>query len=206
MRNGLKQLFGIAALMVAVSGLAGRAEAAAIVSVTPTPIIVEVGDTFTIEVMVDADDPVGGFDLSVSFDDTVIDWQVFSISEAFNNSFGNPFGGISGTGANLLSADLAGDPIGANLAKLPFQLASVSFIASGLGISAINLPFVNLSDESGLGLLDHTALGGVVCVVADKATFDRASCVVPVPEPGLMALLATGLATAAVRRRRSRQS
>lgn len=206
MRNGLKQLFGIAALMVAVSGLAGRAEAAAIVSVTPTPIIVEVGDTFSIEVMVDADDPVGGFDLDITFDNTVITWSVFSFTDAATNSFDNEFGGFGTISANLLNVSLVGDPIGNNLATLPFQLASVSFNAVALGVSTINLPYVDLSDELGDALLGKQVAGGIVCVVQDKRAFNPQDCVVPVPEPGLMALLATGLATAAVRRRQGRKA
>jgi hypothetical protein len=71
-------------------------------------------------------------------------------------------------------------------------------------VSTITLPFLNLSDELGDELLDQQIQGGLVCVVADKRSFDPAACGVPVPEPGLMVLLATGLATAAVRRRQSR--
>jgi hypothetical protein len=199
----LKHLFSAAAVAVAVVGLAGQAEAAAIISVTPTPVIVEVGDTFSIDVMIDADDPVGGFDLDLTFDSAILTPMSLSIVEAKDNQFGSPFFLLTFVAPDLYTASIVGDPIGANLLTNPFQAVRATFQAAALGVSAISLPFVNLSDELGADLLDQQVSGGLVCVVADKTAFDPADCALPVPEPGLMALLATGLATAAVRRRRA---
>ncbi len=198
-----KHFLGAAAVAAMVMGLSGRAEAAAIVYVTPTPVIVEVGDQFSVDIMIDADDPVGGFDIDVAIDPAILSWFSLSIVEADANQFANGSFFLSVVNASVINGNIVGDPIGANALANPFQALRATFSAAALGVSAINLPWVDLSDELGNSLLDRQVQGGVVCVVADKATFNPADCVVPVPEPGLLALLATGLATAAVRRRRA---
>ena len=202
MRNRLKHVFSAAAVAVAVVGLAGRAEAAAIVSVTPTPVVVEVGDVFSIDVMIDADDPVGGFDLDLRWNSAILTALSLSIVEARDNQFGSPLFLLTFVAPDLFTASMSGNPIGANALTNSFQAVRASFTAAALGVSAISLPYMDLSNAAGTALLARQVQGGVVCVVANKRTFDPAACAVPVPEPGLLALLATGLATAAVRRRR----
>jgi PEP-CTERM motif len=202
MRNRLKQLCGTVALAVAVMGQAGRADAAAIVYVTPTPVVVEVGDVFSIDVFVDADDPVGGFDMDVAWDSTILTFVSADVPSA--EFAGNNWFFQLGPGNDVVTSGDFGNPLGANANGLAFKIFSLGLTATALGISAIEIPYVDLSNELGTDLLDRVVQGGVVCVVADKTAFNRADCVVPVPEPGLMALLATGLATAAMRRRRTR--
>lgn len=179
---------GLAALM-AVS--APSAEAAPLVFIQPTPQIVEVGDPVSIDVMISGlTESVGGFDIDVAFDDSILTGDTFAVDP--DGNFDSDLDVSFGFSADLVNIALVGDPAGDNLALNPFRLGTINFTAAALGNSLLTLTFNDLSNESGEQLLDASSRGGIVCVV--QSVTAPVNCGRQVPEPGLLAMLSIGAA------------
>jgi hypothetical protein len=209
MKTALKAL-GITAFAAAlIAGSVANVVAAPIVSLSPSSQTVGVGEAFSVDVIVsglsgNADEAIGGFGFTLSFSDALIEGASYVADP--DNLMGvedDLSFGFTGAGGSPLDVFVAADAAldGAALAAVQgvgFRLMTINFISGMVdGLSPLTFSFATLSDAPGVDL-PATVVNGSVCVDADGQN----ACPRVVPEPGLMALLATGLATAAVRRRR----
>jgi len=188
--NRIAGLVGLALLLVA-----GRADAVSI-GVIPSDTLVSTGELFTVDVIVSglgagAAPTISSFDLDLSFESP----ELAFVSIAFGTGLG--------TGAQVLNSfslqpGPALDVAGASLlssatldANQPasFLLATITFQAGAAGEVALAITEAVLADTSnvpGGNQIPVDSLGGANVTV--------------VPEPGTLALLATGLAALARRR------
>lgn len=181
----------IAVLMFSTASHAG------IITVEPAVPVVELGDQVQVDLIIDpnAGTLIGGFDLLVNFDDTVL--AVAGL--AFGNSISDPFdpfflfqsaidlgGGLISFGEITNLFDFTGFQDGVS----DFLLASILFDTIGTGMSDINVSNVLLSDDLGF-ILESAVVNGSV-TVQETST--------PVSAPGSLWLLLGGLAVLLARR------
>ena len=190
--TSIRKTFSVLAVFALVGGFAARAEALPIVTVVPGDQTVGVGATFDVDIVVDTQgESLGGFSFFLNFDDTILQ------ALGYTNDPSNQFGGLFdlslpvGLGTSPLDIFAFGGPSATGV----FVLTNVEFKAIAPGFSVLDLANVVLSSANGDQFTIPNAADGRVCV-------GTAPC--PVPEPGLLALLTTGLATAFVRRRARR--
>jgi len=177
--------FALAAALAALS-FARPAAAVPIVTVAPANSIVAVGDTFVLDINVstpDVDDAVFAFQFDLLFDPALLQ-AVGATEGSFLNGGGATFfvegvadntaGQFLNTANTLLTAinGVAGDG----------TLASVTFHATGAGVSAITIANLILLDSTLLSM-GPRATGGSVTIVSAA----------PVPEPASAALMGIGL-------------
>ena len=191
------------------AGLIGRAEAAPIVSISPSTTLAATGSTFSVDLIVSgltglAGGAVGGLGATVSFDDAVLTGVSYAIGAGlFPGAAGASDLSFGFFAAGVLDLFFGVDPAigGAALAAAQgtgFVLATLTFNATAAGVSGLTLSDVALSDPDGFALASGSA-NGKVCVSAAGGP-----CPAAVPEPASFLLLsATGLAFA-VRRRLAR--
>ena len=184
----LKRLSAAILLTTAVGLQPSAAEAIPIVS-APS-VIVEVGDVFTVPILIADAADLTTWQFDLAFDPSVV--QAGAVSEGtFMSDFGGTFfvPGIADNTSGLISLvsasyiDLPPLPAGSGvLAELEF--VALSPVVSPLMFSNV---FLNLSDQG------FQTVDGAITVVGDPP-------VEPVPEPGTLVLVGAGLAAAARRR------
>ena len=176
------------------------AAAAPILSVSPVSPIVNVGDTFTVNIDLSNVTDLYGFQFDLGFDPTrlqVVPQNSQAVTEGsflkqggatdFLSGVDNGLGTIEFTLAFLLGAVPGVSGSG--------NIASITFMALATGVSPFTLSNYLLLDSAG-GLIDPTIQNGSVEITTSAA----------VPEPGTLLLLASGLAVAARRRLKRQRS
>jgi hypothetical protein len=197
----LKVMRVLALAVLVATGFAAQALAVPIVYIDPPTQTVAVGDPVDIAIKVrDLTEPIGAFEILLSFDDAIltgVSYDTDPDTKLGPGGFDFSFGFLAGGLLDLFhDADPAFDS--ADLAAAQgagFTLATVRFTAiapTTPDFTLLKLEVVDLSDADGLSLLDRKTEDGRVCV-------GDAPC--RVPEPALFALLSTGLAAFAARRR-----
>ncbi len=195
MNRILKTLRVLAMAAIIAAGAVAQGEAAPIVSISPSSQVANFGDTVSIDIIVTGlTEAVGGYSLYLGFNDAVLTGDSYTNDPGGAMGAGDDFG--FGFGANDLDlfyiADATWDAATlAGAQGASFTLATVTFLAIANGVSPLAWLFVDLSDAAGDSLLLRSTQNGQVCV--------GGPC--PVPEPGLLILMMTGVATVAVRRR-----
>jgi hypothetical protein len=208
MRSMMKSLgIGVAAALM-VAGLSVRAQAAPIVYVSPVAQTINISNIteFQVDILVEGlTEEIGGYDFTLEFDESIID-VVSSLADPDDN-FSNE-DEFDDFGAGFFSWFVAGDPANDNDGTTdPLRIATFTFQALNVGNSALNLTFAALSNADGTAdIADVTSRDGLVCVARlgsegpDEPVLNDPGCTVP--EPTMLSLLAAGLATAVVRRRK----
>lgn len=191
-------LFGLAATAAMMSGAVANA---AVITVSPSTSNVTEGGQFTVDLAIsdlgDAAAPsVSIYDLDISFDETVIGVADVAFGDQLD-LFG--LGGlqlfddsVAGT-LNIfeLSFDLAADLDDLQLSS--FVLATITFDALMEGNSSLGLTIISLGDSLG-NALSANAVSSSIMVDSDIA---------PIPLPGALPLLVTGLFGLGLFRRKS---
>jgi hypothetical protein len=165
----LRSAFAVLSLLL----LASSANALPIVSLSPVDTNVVEGDPFSVDIIitgVEAAHPLNGFEFDLDFDPSVI--AAVSVSSGgFLLSPVFPVQSIVGATSvefaevTLLAAGASGDGV----------LATISFIAMGTGISALDLNDVILTEPFGVQLFPDRIDDGSVTVAA-----------IPEPNAGLV--------------------
>jgi len=191
MMTSIRKTFSVLAVFAVIGGFAAHVEALPIVSVVPGDTLVNVGDAFSVDIIVDSQgEALGGFSFTLDFNGALINPTGYANNPGAN--FGGLFFDFSG-GFTPGSLDVFA--FGDAAAPGTFVLTNVQFTATAPGVTALDLSNVILSNADGTEAIFPTVNDGRVCI-------GTVPC--PVPEPGLLALLTTGLATAFVRRRARR--
>ncbi len=193
------RVLALAAMMAA--GAAAPGEAAPIISVAPPTQIAAIGDTVSIDIMVSGlTEPVGAYYVNLLFDNSIVSGTSFTNDpDGKLGPFGEDFSfAFSGGSLDLFYvADVAWEAADLSAAQgASFRLASVSFTALANGRSPFTLDAVDLSDADGESLLVSSTRNGEVCV--------GGPCPNDVPEPGVMLLVLSGVASIVARRARRR--
>jgi hypothetical protein len=180
---------------VALLGVPSLARALPIVSLSPPSQDAEVGDPVSVDIRVDGlTDAIGGFSLTLDFDDEVLEGVGYTIGGALGLGNDESFGFAVGAGSlDLYFTSVADESTLAAAQGTGFILATVTFQALTDGLSPLTLLNVVLSDATGAEE-PFTQRNGDVCVGGD--------CAAPVPEPGTILLVASGLGAAISRRYR----
>jgi len=145
------------------------------VSFDPQDSIVQVGDTFTVDLMADLPAPVVGWGLDVTFDSAILT-QVGSplIGPAWNPGFAMDGDGLAG----LAFPAVSGSDI---------LLATLTFEATALGTSDLMASITPFDLTEGFPLAFPAPPGSFADVVFETGS------VSPVPEPTTMLLVGSGL-------------
>lgn len=206
----------VLAAVVLVIALAVRASATP-VTLTAGSDTVSVGDTFTIPVSVSDATALTSFQFDLTFDSSIIQLIAFSDVDSTLGGLdpGTDFQAAAASGGGVLtgvtgfafgdSLSGAADSIGLSGSLTSGSVLLVQFQALSSGLSPLTLSNAFLTDNgvpvsSASG--DFSLASGQVCV--EPTTVCSAAS--PVPEPGTLALLVSGLAACGARRRhRSRR-
>ena len=197
----MKKLALATVFMLAALGMPRAASAAPIVSIVPGFQSGNVGDTFSVDVIISEllGASVGSFDLDITFNNAILLGQTLTVSdelgdpdllEALDLSTGFAGGNVDIAVVSLLSAaDLLSRQGGVS-----FTLATLTFQGLAGGISPLTIAQAIFADGDGNELAVGTANGSIEI----KAPVNT------VAEPATLLLLGLGTAaTAAFRRRRA---
>lgn len=164
---------------------------AATLNLAPASQMVNLGDTVTLEVVIDgltegAAPSLGAYDLAVTFDPAILDFLYVSFGDPVLGSQLDFIGGASiaesetSLGAvRLFEVSLESEADLNALQAASFVVATITFSTSNAGSTALGLQVNAASD----------AAGGALPVITAGATVD----VLAVPEPSVVSLLAVGL-------------
>ena len=206
--KSIKRVMRVLAMVAMVgAGLGANAEAA-VISISPASQNANVGNTVNVDILVSLGlgEVVGGVSLFLGFNPAILTGVSYVADPDAKMGvaacgFCDFSGGFSGGVLDLYflaDANLNQAALGA-LQGGGFRLATVSFLASGPGTTALTLSHAQpggafLSDANG-NVLPATAVNGSVCV--GPSCFPS-----QVPEPGTLVLMGMGLALAVSRHRR----
>jgi len=188
-------------IAVGLAGLAAASAQAMSIDLVLSDTDITVGESFTIDVVVvdafDGVDPLYQEVLAFGFDVTNSDATVAGFAGA--SFLGSPFLDMSSV---LSATDVAG-VVFPGIKDDGFLLATLEFSASGPGTAVLGV----LSDpgdlNEGLVYLDLGSFGPAYLGIAASVDVAVAAVPAPIPEPGTLVLLCTGLVgLAGVRRRR----
>jgi len=192
----------LAVTAVALGTLLSTAPAEAItVSISPATQTIGTGSSTSVDIIVsDLTDPVGGFSLTLTFDDLLLSGDGFT-NDPDGKMGALPLdlsGGFSGGSLDLFFAADALETeasLGASEGA-SFILATVKFTGLAHGLSPLTLSDVILSNWDGSSTLAGVeSVNGEICV-------GEGGCEKPVPEPGTLALLGLGMLGMGLTRRR----
>ena len=174
--------------------LAASPADATIIEILPADQSAQLGDPVAVDIVVDTQGVslIGAFDFIVGFDDSIL--SVLDVE--FGNGLGGPFDSLQDAfdlGSGMLNlAELSFVFDLSPLQSGAFTLATITFDTVGVGISAIDLSPNILGYLGGDGLIgDDLGFPIDATVVAGQVTVT--DNVVPVSEPPLLLLLASGL-------------
>jgi len=164
---------------------------AAIISFDPVDQTVALGDSVSVDIRVSdlGDDILTGFDLDISFDDSILGFDSFSFGTGLD-TFG--FGTINdvfdwgGGLVNIFELSFDFDEDLELFQPNDFVLGTFNFSTLSMGTSALDTTFANLSG----GFVFDPDLGFEVASVVQA---DLQSGTITVPEPGILLLFITGL-------------
>ena len=206
----IKALSRSAVAVLMLAGSVRGAEPAPIVALSPSNQTVGVNQAFSVDVVVSGLDgsaaqAVGGFAFVLAFSNALLDGVGYvpdpddKMGAQTDQSFGFTGAQDSPFDAFVFQTSLSGAQLAA-IQGTGFRLMTLTFMSGvGEGLSPLTLTQVILADALG-GEFASTSADGSVCVDRDG----QSACPAQVPEPGPIALLVTGLVTAAVRVRRAR--
>ncbi|RVT51716.1 cohesin domain-containing protein [Rubrivivax albus] len=197
-----KTLFAsVRAVTAACLLVAGAAQAAPVVSISPVSQDLPVGSTTTVDIVVSGltqpDEAVGGFSLTLGYNDSLLAGVDFSVvpGGAFGAAPDDVSFGFSVPGELdlFVAADENADQATlAGLQGASFVLATVTFEGISAGLSPLLLSNVVLSNWDGSADFDVSSRNGQICV--------GSNCTVPEPASYALALAALGAAGLARRR------
>jgi hypothetical protein len=184
-----------ASLVLLIALAAAPAFATPIISVNPSGSAVNVGDSVSVDIVINGAVDLYAFQFDVGFDPSVL--SATSIVEGallpsggatiyLPGTISNASGTISFT-ADILETAVSGVTGSGTLARVSFQ-------AIGAGSSPVNVLNVMLLDSTLSGIAD-TELAGTIRAIGSSAA---------VPEPSTLALLLTGAVALSRRARRRR--
>ena len=141
------------------------------------------GDTFVVDLIVSglASEDLGGFDLDISFDESLFTFNAYTLGTELEDAYygsGDYSSGVTSSGiVNIAEV--------ATLLDLSFQpdsfvIASLEFVADNVGLGEFTYAYIDTTDEAGLYSLPVNAS-------------DLSVDVKPVPVPGALILLVSGL-------------
>jgi len=197
----LKKQLAFYAAAIAIGGFVATTSQAAFLTWDPTTNNVDLNEAFDVNIHIgglQANEDLGGFDIDILFDDSMLDFTGYSLYDGLGNI-------TLGDAEDWSNGDMGGGTI--NLSELSwltdlsfqsdsFMLATLSFTAESIGTSSLTYDFVDFSDSYGAPVTYWGNVPGTVDITAAA----------PVPEPTTMMLFGTGLVgLIGMRRNRKKQ-
>ena len=197
----LKKQLAFYAAAIAIGGFVATTSQAAFLTWDPTTNNVDLNEAFDVNIHIgglQANEDLGGFDIDILFDDSMLDFTGYSLYDGLGNI-------TLGDAEDWSNGDMGGGTI--NLSELSwltdlsfqsdsFMLATLSFTAESIGTSSLTYDFVDFSDSYGDPVTYWGNVPGTVDITAAA----------PVPEPTTMMLFGTGLVgLIGMRRNRKKQ-
>ena len=197
----LKKQLAFYAAAIAIGGFVATTSQAAFLTWDPTTNNVDLNEAFDVNIHIgglQANEDLGGFDIDILFDDSMLDFTGYSLYDGLGNI-------TLGDAEDWSNGDTGGGTI--NLSELSwltdlsfqsdsFMLATLSFTAGSIGTSSLTFDYVDFSDNYGDPVIYWGNVPGTVDITAAA----------PVPKPTTMMLFGTGLVgLIGMRRNRKKQ-
>ncbi len=183
----MKKKLALSCLMLIAASMFGTQAWATLLSFNPSASSINVGESLNVNVVISdlGGSFVGGFDFDVTFDDAILAFDSYSLTDNLGDiSAGDAddwsFGDIGFGTINLAEISWLWD---LSFQGDSFTLATLSFTGSSVGSSGLGFGFANISDDRGTS----------IALSLDTGSIDVAAAPAPVPEPATMLLLGTGL-------------